>query len=84
MKKLLLVLVLITSLITHAQNVAINNDASLPNKQVDTFLLINAIKEQQQQIEKQQNQIETSNDAVEKLKQQLAELKKIVEQVIKK
>src|SRR6478735_5864705 len=31
MKKLLLMLVLLTSAISHAQNVAINNDASLPD-----------------------------------------------------
>ena len=40
-------------------------------------LLIEGIKEQQKQIE-------TSNDEVEKLKQQVAELKKIVEQLVKK
>ncbi len=31
MKNLMLMLVLLTSVITHAQNVAINNDGSLPN-----------------------------------------------------
>ena len=54
------------------------------NNQAYTFLLINAVKEQQGQIEKQQGQIEISNNEVEKLKQQVAELKKIVEQLVKK
>jgi len=59
-------------------------DLRTVNSQAYTFLLINAVKEQQQQIEKQQKQIETSNDKVEKLNQQVVELKKLVEQLIKK
>ena len=46
------------------------DDLRSVNNQAYTFLLINAVKEQQQQIEKQQKQID--------------ELKKLVEQLLKK
>src|SRR6185436_19405576 len=77
------------------------DDLRSVNNQAYTFLLINAVKEQQQQIEKQQKQIESSNaelkqlrqqqnkyetsgEEVKQLQQQVAELKKLVEQLIKK
>ena len=77
------------------------DDLRSVNNQAYTFILINAVKEQQQQIEKQQKQIgasearmkqlqeqqkqiETSNEEVKQLQQQVAELKKLIEQLIKK
>ena len=77
------------------------DDLRSVNNQAYTFLLINAVKEQQQQIEELQKQIEssneevkqlrqqqkqigTSNEKVEKLNQQVAELKKMMEQLLKK
>ena len=57
-------------------------------------LLIEGIKEQQKQIEsskeevkqlrQQQKQFDASNEEVKQLQQQVAELKKLVEQLIKK
>ncbi len=60
------------------------DDLRSVNNQAYTFLLINAVKEQQLQIEKQQNQIDTSKDEVKQLKAELAEIKKIVEQLVRK
>jgi len=67
------------------------DDLRSVNNQAYTFLLINAVKEQQQQIEKQYNQIEkqlnqieTANEKLEKLNQQVTELKKMMEQLLKK
>jgi hypothetical protein len=77
------------------------DDLRSVNNQAYTFLLINAVKEQQQQIEKQQKQIETSDakmkqlqqqqklfevssEEVKQLQQQVVELKKLVEQLLKK
>ena len=77
------------------------DDLRSVNNQAYTFLLINAVKEQQQQIENQQKQIESSNEEVKlllkqqkqsetsseeikQLQQQVVELKKLVEQLLKK
>lgn len=54
------------------------------NNQAYTFLLINSIKEQQRQIESQQRRINTQEINLAKQQQQINELKKLVEQLIKK
>ncbi|HEY6505316.1 MAG TPA: tail fiber domain-containing protein [Chitinophagaceae bacterium] len=60
------------------------DDLRSVNNQAYTFLLINAIKEQQLQIESQQNKINKQEMDIEKLQAQINELKKLVEQLLKK
>jgi len=57
------------------------DDLRSVNNQAYTFLLINAVKEQQQQIEKQQKQIESSNEEIKQLKQQQKHLENSGEEV---
>jgi len=57
-------------------------DLRTVNNQAYTFLLINAIKEQQSQIESQQNKINKQESDLEKLRAQVSELKKLVEQIL--
>jgi hypothetical protein len=57
------------------------DDLRSVNNQAYTFLLINAVKEQQQQIEKQQKQIESSNEEVKQLKQQQKKIETSSEEV---
>ena len=60
------------------------DDLRSVNNQAYTFLLINAVKEQQHQIEKQQKQIEKSSEEVKLLHLEVDELKKAVETLLKK
>ncbi|HEY6502375.1 MAG TPA: tail fiber domain-containing protein, partial [Chitinophagaceae bacterium] len=57
------------------------NDLRSVNNQAYTFLLINAVKEQQQQIDKQQNQIETSEAKMKQLQQQQKQFETSSEEV---